>query len=39
MLATGAVGAVSPGSELRRPLDITIIDGLIAWQILTVYTR
>jgi hydrophobe/amphiphile efflux-1 (HAE1) family protein len=30
--------AVGPGSELRRPLGITIIGGLIVSQILTLYT-
>ncbi|MGO3931015.1 efflux RND transporter permease subunit [Rhodopseudomonas pseudopalustris] len=30
--------AVGPGTELRRPLGITIIGGLLASQILTLYT-
>ena len=30
--------ATGPGSELRRPLGITIIGGLIVSQILTLYT-
>ena len=30
--------AVGPGSELRRPLGITIIGGLIVSQVLTLYT-
>ncbi|MFZ1101975.1 MAG: efflux RND transporter permease subunit, partial [Hyphomicrobiaceae bacterium] len=30
--------AIGPGSELRRPLGITIIGGLIVSQILTLYT-
>jgi len=30
--------AVGPGSELRRPLGITIIGGLLVSQILTLYT-
>jgi multidrug efflux pump len=29
---------VGPGSELRRPLGITIIGGLIVSQVLTLYT-
>ena len=32
------VVAVGPGTELRRPLGITIIGGLLASQILTLYT-
>ena len=32
MIATG------PGSELRRPLGITIIGGLLVSQVLTLYT-
>jgi multidrug efflux pump len=32
MIATG------PGAELRRPLGITIVGGLILSQILTLYT-
>ena len=32
MIATG------PGTELRRPLGITIIGGLLVSQILTLYT-
>ena len=30
--------AVGPGSELRRPLGITIIGGLVVSQVLTLYT-
>jgi multidrug efflux pump len=30
--------AIGPGSEIRRPLGITIIGGLIVSQILTLYT-
>ena len=30
--------ATGPGSELRRPLGITIIGGLLVSQILTLYT-
>ncbi len=30
--------AAGPGSELRRPLGITIIGGLLVSQILTLYT-
>jgi multidrug efflux pump len=30
--------AVGPGSELRRPLGVTIIGGLFLSQILTLYT-
>lgn len=30
--------AVGPGSELRRPLGIAIIGGLIVSQVLTLYT-
>jgi multidrug efflux pump len=30
--------AVGPGTELRRPLGITIIGGLLVSQILTLYT-
>jgi multidrug efflux pump len=32
------VVAVGPGTEMRRPLGITIIGGLIVSQILTLYT-
>ena len=32
------VAATGPGSELRRPLGITIIGGLIVSQMLTLYT-
>jgi multidrug efflux pump len=32
------VVAVGPGTELRRPLGITIIGGLIVSQVLTLYT-
>ena len=32
------VVAVGPGTELRRPLGITIIGGLFVSQILTLYT-
>ena len=31
--------ATGPGSELRRPLGITIIGGLIVSQVLTLCTR
>ena len=30
--------AIGPGSELRRPLGITIIGGLVVSQALTLYT-
>jgi multidrug efflux pump len=30
--------AIGPGSELRRPLGITIIGGLVVSQVLTLYT-
>ena len=30
--------AIGPGAELRRPLGVTIIGGLILSQILTLYT-
>ena len=30
--------AIGPGAELRRPLGITIIGGLIVSQVLTLYT-
>ena len=30
--------ATGPGSELRRPLGITIVGGLLVSQILTLYT-
>jgi multidrug efflux pump len=30
--------ATGPGSELRRPLGITIVGGLIVSQVLTLYT-
>lgn len=30
--------AIGPGTELRRPLGITIIGGLLVSQILTIYT-
>ena len=30
--------AIGPGSELRRPLGITIIGGLLVSQVLTLYT-
>jgi multidrug efflux pump len=30
--------AIGPGSEIRRPLGITIIGGLIVSQVLTLYT-
>ncbi len=30
--------ATGPGSELRRPLGITIIGGLLVSQVLTLYT-
>ena len=30
--------AVGPGSEIRRPLGITIIGGLLVSQMLTLYT-
>ena len=36
--AVPLVIAAGPGSELRRPLGITIIGGLLVSQILTLYT-
>ena len=36
--AVPLVIAVGPGTELRRPLGVTIIGGLIVSQILTLYT-
>jgi Cu/Ag efflux pump CusA len=30
--------AVGPGSEIRRPLGITIVGGLLVSQVLTLYT-
>ena len=36
--AVPLVIAAGPGSELRRPLGITIIGGLVVSQILTLYT-
>jgi multidrug efflux pump len=36
--AVPLVIAVGPGTELRRPLGITIIGGLVVSQILTLYT-
>jgi Cu/Ag efflux pump CusA len=36
--AVPLVIAIGPGSELRRPLGITIIGGLLVSQILTLYT-
>ena len=30
--------AIGPGAELRRPLGITIIGGLLVSQVLTLYT-
>jgi multidrug efflux pump len=36
--AVPLVVASGPGSELRRPLGITIIGGLLVSQILTLYT-
>lgn len=38
LAAVPFVIAVGPGTELRRPLGITIIGGLIVSQILTLYT-
>jgi multidrug efflux pump len=38
LAAVPLVIATGPGSELRRPLGITIIGGLIVSQILTLYT-
>jgi multidrug efflux pump len=38
LAAVPLVLAVGPGTELRRPLGITIIGGLIVSQILTLYT-
>ncbi len=38
LAAVPLVVAVGPGTELRRPLGITIIGGLIVSQILTLYT-
>jgi multidrug efflux pump len=36
--AVPLVVATGPGSELRRPLGITIIGGLVVSQVLTLYT-
>ena len=36
--AVPLVVATGPGSELRRPLGMTIIGGLLVSQILTLYT-
>jgi multidrug efflux pump subunit AcrB len=36
--AVPLVIALGPGSELRRPLGITIIGGLLVSQVLTLYT-
>jgi len=36
--AVPLVIAIGPGSELRRPLGITIIGGLLVSQVLTLYT-
>ena len=38
LAAVPLVLATGPGTELRRPLGITIIGGLIVSQILTLYT-
>jgi multidrug efflux pump len=38
LAAVPLVVAVGPGTELRRPLGITIIGGLIVSQVLTLYT-
>ena len=38
MGAVPLVIAIGPGSELRRPLGITIIGGLLVSQVLTLYT-
>jgi multidrug efflux pump len=38
LAAVPLVVAVGPGTELRRPLGITIIGGLVVSQILTLYT-
>lgn len=38
LAAVPLVVAIGPGTELRRPLGITIIGGLIVSQILTLYT-
>ena len=38
MGAVPLVIAIGPGAELRRPLAITIIGGLVVSQILTLYT-
>jgi multidrug efflux pump len=38
LAAVPLVIAVGPGTELRRPLGITIIGGLIVSQVLTLYT-
>ena len=38
MGALPLVFGVGPGSELRRPLGITIVGGLILSQMLTLYT-
>ena len=36
--AVPLVIAIGPGAELRRPLGITIIGGLLVSQVLTLYT-
>ncbi len=38
MAAAALMIATGPGAELRRPLGITIVGGLILSQILTLYT-
>mgnify|MGYP001459876274 FL=1 len=38
LAAVPLVIAVGPGTELRRPLGITIIGGLVVSQVLTLYT-
>jgi multidrug efflux pump len=38
LAAVPLVVATGPGTELRRPLGITIIGGLIVSQVLTLYT-
>jgi multidrug efflux pump len=38
LAAIPLVVATGPGTELRRPLGITIIGGLIVSQVLTLYT-
>jgi multidrug efflux pump len=37
--AVPLIVAAGPGSELRRPLGMTIVGSLIVSQVLTLYTR